>query len=174
VAVRFSEVWFFISSVICASLLPAILNAHKTNYQTFLSRSKHLYFLLFYSSLVICFGVFLVAPVLIKILYGQHYLPSIGILRIYIWSIIGIFMSTALQQFLLAENKLKTILAISLIGMFISIVGNLVFIPLYGMVGAAFVNIFAYSLPFLIIIFKKEMKDQRQAVLAGLLKPFGD
>ena len=171
VAVRFSEVWFFISSVICASLLPAILNAQKTNHDLFLSRSKRLYSLLFYTSIVICIFIYFAAPLIVNILYGVKYQPSIILLRIYIWSIIGVFISTALQQFLLAQNKFKTILLLSIIGMVLSLILNSLFIPLFGIKGAAIANIFAYTLPTIIILSLNKMRDQRVSLIAAIFKP---
>lgn len=171
VAVRFSEVWFFISSVICASLLPAILNAQKTNDGLFLSRSKRLYSLLFYSSILVCIFIFVFAPLIVKVLYGSEYLLSINLLRIYIWSIIGVFIGTALQQILLAQNKFKTILLFNTLGMMLSLVLNYYFIPLWGIKGAAVANIFAYTLPIIIILFLRTMKNQRISLLNGVLRP---
>jgi O-antigen/teichoic acid export membrane protein len=171
VAVRFSEVWFFISGVICASLLPAILNAQKTNHDLFLSRSKRLYSLLFYLSIGICIFIFIAAPSIIKILYRPEYLPSIALLRIYIWSIIGVFISTALQQILLAQNKFKTILSLNVMGMILSLILNSIFIPIWGIKGAAIANIFAYILPVIIILSISKMKDQRLSFISAIFKP---
>jgi O-antigen/teichoic acid export membrane protein len=171
VAVRFSEVWFFISGVICVSLLPAILNAQKTNHDLFLTRSKRLFSLLFYISILICIFIFLMAPFIIKILYGPEYLPSIALLRIYIWSIIGIFISTVLQQILLAQNRFKTILLLNIFGMLLSLVFNYLFIPLWGIKGAAIANIIAYTLPVVIILSFKKMRDQRSALIKAILHP---
>ncbi|MEI6042262.1 MAG: flippase [bacterium] len=171
IAVRFSEVWFFISSVVCASLLPAILNAQKTNHDLFLSRSKRLYTLLFYSAFAISIFIYISSPLIINTLYGPAYFPSILILRIYIWSIIGVFIGTALQQFLLAQNKFKTILFLNTIGMIISLSLNYILIPIWGIKGAAMANIIAYTLPFLITISLRGMKDQRKAFVSAIFKP---
>jgi len=172
VAVRFSEVWFFISSIVCASLLPAIFNSQKTSPSIFLERSKKLYSLLFYTSILICILIFITAPLIINTLYGAEYFGSIFLLRIYIWSIVGVFVNTALQQFLLVENKFKTILILNVLGMVISIILNYVFIPIWGSVGSAIANIFAYSLPVLILLMQKGLKDQRKAFLLAIFKPF--
>ena len=172
IAVRFSEVWFFISSVICMSLLPAIMNAQKSDYRLFISRSKKLYSLLFYLSLVISAFVFLIAPVIIHTLYGPSYEGSIILLRIYIWSIIGFFIGTALQQFLLAQNKFKTILVFNLLGMVLSLVLNPIFIHNFGVKGAAIANIFTYTLPVIILLSSSRMKDQRNSVVSAIFKPF--
>jgi len=171
VAVRFSEVWFIISSVICGSLLPAILNAQKTSENLFLTRSKRLYSLLFCLSVLICVFIFVSAPFIINFLYGVAYVESIGILRIYIWSIIGVFISTALQQILLAQGKFKTILSLNLIGMTLSLVLNYLFIPLWGIKGAAIANIFAYTLPVIIILSLNQNREQRKAFVSAVLKP---
>jgi O-antigen/teichoic acid export membrane protein len=171
VAVRFSEVWFFISSVICASLLPAILNAQKTNYELFIERSKKLYFLLFYLSIAICVFIFIIAPLIISILYGPAYAESIVLLRIYIWSIIGIFVSTALQQILLAQNKFRTILVLNLVGMVLSLILNPIFIHYFGIQGAAYGNIFTYTLPVICLLATTAMKDQRKSVISAIFNP---
>jgi len=171
VAVRFSEVWFFVSSVICASLLPAILNAQKTSSDLFLIRSKRLYSLLFYLSISICIFIFVSAPFIINFLYGAEYVESIGILRIYIWSIIGVFISTALQQILLAQGKFKTILSLNVIGMTLSLVLNYVFITFWGIKGAAIANIFAYTLPVIIILSLNQNREQRKAFVSAVFKP---
>ena len=171
IAVRFSEVWFIISEVICLSLLPAILNAEKTDNKLFLSRSKRLYSLLFYSSIGICVVMYTIAPVLIQTLYGEAYNQSIEILRLYIWSIIGFFVATALNQFLFAKNKFKTILSINLIGMGLSIALNYLLIPILGIKGAVVTNIIAYTLPFIIILSLKEMKEQRVVFIKAIINP---
>lgn len=171
VAVRFSEVWFVIPSVICASLLPAIINAVNTDHNMFLSRSKRLYSLLFYSALAICVFIIVFAPLIVNILYGSQYQDSIGLLRIYVWSIIGVFVGTALQQFLLAQNRFKTILTLNIMGMVLSLALNYYFIPIFGIKGAAVANIFAYTLPVLIVLFTPKMIDQRRALLSAIFRP---
>lgn len=172
VAVRFSEVWFFISSVICIALLPAILNAEKTSRALFLTRMKRMYFFLFYSSVLISISVFLITPFLVRILYGQEFLQSIAILRVYIWSITGFFLMTGFQQFLLAENKFKTILSLNVTGMILSLFFNSLLIPRFGVLGAAYANIISYSLPVIIILFSANgLRDHRISMFHAIFKP---
>lgn len=116
--------------------------------------------------------MFILAPIIIHTLYGNQYEGSILILRIYIWSIIGVFVSAALQQLLLAQDKFKTILYLNFISMIISLVLNYLFIPVWGLVGAAVANIFAYTTPIVFILSMRSMRDQRKAFLNGIFKPF--
>jgi O-antigen/teichoic acid export membrane protein len=171
IAVRFSEVWFLISEVICISLLPAILNSEKTDNRLFLNRSKNLYSLLFYSAILICIIMYFISPILINTLYGEAYTESIWILRLYIWSIIGFFMATALNQFLFAKNKFKTILSMNIVGMSISLILNYILIPILGIKGAVIANIIAYTLPFLIILSIRGMREQRISFIKAIIKP---
>lgn len=172
IAVRFSEVWFILSEVICISLLPAILNAEKTNEKLFLNRSKRLYSLLFYSAIGICILMYFISPILINTLYGEAYSESVNILRLYIWSIVGFFMITVLNQFLLAKGKFKTILSMSIIGMVLSLILNYLLIPTFGIKGAAIANIFAYTLPFIIVLSLRDLKNQRIAFIKSVINPF--
>ncbi len=172
IAVRFSEVWFIISEVMCLSLLPAILNAEKTNNELFLSRSKRLYSLLFYSAIGVCIIMYVISPILINTLYGEAYSQSVNILRLYIWSIVGFFIATALNQFLFAKGKLKTILFMNIIGMSLSVALNYILIPILGIQGAILANIVAYTLPFIIILSLKNMREQRITFIKAVVNPF--
>lgn len=171
VAVRFSEVWFFVSSTICIALLPAILNSEKTDKKIFYTRMKRMYSLLFYSAICICFFMYMISPILIKTLYGNEYHQSIEILRVYVWSIIGYFLITGIQQFLFAENKFKTILLLNLTGMCSSLLFNYLLINKYGILGAAYANIISYSIPLITLLFIKELKEHKKSLINGILKP---
>lgn len=173
VAVRFSEVWFVISSVLCTVLLPAILNARRTDYALFIERSKRLYALLFYIAVAICVSIYVIAPILVDVVYGEAYMESVGLLRIYIWSIIGIYINTALQQMLLADGKFRSILLLNIFAMLISIILHPIGITYLGASGAAIVNVFAYSLPVVMLLSMKGMADQRKSLLSGIMRPIG-
>jgi O-antigen/teichoic acid export membrane protein len=115
--------------------------------------------------------MYFISPILINTLYGEAYSQSIGILRLYVWSIVGFFIATALNQFLLAKGKFKTILSMSIIGMFLSLTLNYNLIPILGIQGAIIANIVAYTLPFIIILLIKDMKKQRIAFIKAVINP---
>jgi Na+-driven multidrug efflux pump len=81
-------------------------------------------------------------------------------------------MITVLNQFLLAKSKFKTILSISIIGMLLSLILNYILIPIYGIKGAAMTNIVAYTLPFIIVLSLKDLKNQRTAFVNAIINPF--
>ncbi len=155
-AVKFVEIWYFIPSLICASLFPAIINAKKYNAEVYKKRLKSLYLLMIILAIVIAVPSTLLAHRAILLLFGAEYLMAVGILQIYIWSGIGLFLGWAINQYLLSEYKIKTIFYYNLLAMIINVIFNLILIPLFGLSGAAWSTLFAYSvIPLLFFISKK-------------------
>ena len=99
VAVKLSEIWYFIPGIICGSVFPAIINAKKTHEELYSKRLKKLYILLASIALLIAIPVAILAPWIIKLLYGTAYIASIPILQIYVWSGIGFFLSTGINKY---------------------------------------------------------------------------
>jgi O-antigen/teichoic acid export membrane protein len=90
--------------------------------------------------------VALLAKPIINILFGAQYLAAAPILQIYIWSSLGLFIGSGVGSYLTAENKTKTIFGINFFAMLINIALNLILIPKYGLVGAAWATLVAYSI----------------------------
>ena len=143
-AVKLVEVWYFVPGIICISLFPAIVNAKKTNNQLYLDRLKNLYILMAAIPIVIAIPVTLFAKQIIYILFGSGYLEAVNILKIYIWSSLGIFLGIAANQYLITENLVKTVFVLNCVAMIVNIGLNLVFIPVYGLTGAAYVSLISY------------------------------
>lgn len=155
-AVKFVEIWYFIPSLICVSIFPAIINAKKISSEIYAKRLKALFVLMFVLAVIIALPTTFLADWIILFLFGRDYFAATGILQIYIWSGVGLFLGWGVNQYLLSENKVKLIFFYNLISMIINIVLNLLFIPLIGLTGAAWATLLAYFvMPLLFFIFKK-------------------
>ena len=75
------------------------------------------------------------------LLFGDEYAESSGILIVYIWSIIFVFLSNGSWGYYLNEGLEKFSSIRLVIGAIINISLNLVFIEEYGMVGAAYATL---------------------------------
>ena len=144
VAVKLVEVWYFIPGVICASLFPAIINAKKNSIQMYKKRLKNLYILVLAISILIAIPITLLAKPIIYILFGSSYHESINILRIYTWSSVGLFLGTAISQYLISENRAKVIFWLNFLAMAVNIILNFIFIPILGLSGAAWATLISY------------------------------
>ena len=167
VAVKLSEIWYFIPGIICSSIFPAIINAKKTHEGIYLERLKKLYAFLGGIALLIALPTAILAPWIIKSLFGAQYSESVQILQIYVWSGIGVFLSTGINQYFIIENYLKTIFLYSLVSVVVNIVLNIILIPKIGLTGAAWATLISYSVgPIFILIFFifKRIKDKKNFI----------
>ena len=159
-AVKLVEIWYFVPVLICSSLFPAIINAKKDNIKKYSSRLNNLYYLLFAISLLIAIPLSIVAPWLILKFYGASYFGAIEILRIYIWSGVGLFLTFGINQYLLAENKFKFLFFLNFISMLINVILNFILIPKVGLIGAAWATLISYSVGPLVFFIVKRIKPK--------------
>lgn len=144
VAVKVTEIWYFIPSIICSSLFPAIINAKLTDVKVYKKRLSNLYVLMFILSLIIAITITFLAKPIMTILFGNSYLESVAILKIYIWSSVGLFLTVAVNQYLISENSVKTIFWLNFLSMIVNIGLNIWLIPLIGLLGAAWATLISY------------------------------
>lgn len=146
VAVRLVEVWYFVPAIICGSLFPAIVNAKKTDHAIYVKRLKALYLLMVGVALAVALPSTILAPWLVSFLFGAEYSSAIGILQIYVWSSIGLFLGTAITQYFLSENNTMATFYYNLFSMIVNVVLNFILIPRIGFTGAALATLVSYSL----------------------------
>jgi O-antigen/teichoic acid export membrane protein len=144
-AVKLVEVWYFVPGIICGSLFPAIVNAKKTSVEMYQNRLKNLYILMVVISVVMAIPISLLAEPIIHFMFGSGYLESVNVLRIYIWSSVGLFLGWAVGQYLMTENFVKIIFWLNLASMVLNIILNFLFIPIFGVVGSAWATLISYA-----------------------------
>jgi len=156
VAVILAEVWGFIPTIIVSSLFPAIINARKTSEKMYHERLKKLALLLLALAIIVSSVITLLAPFLIKLIYGPAFSGGIKILQIYVWASLGTFLGSLAYNYLLAENNKKLMVSMTFIPMAINIVLNVLWIPKYGIIGAAYATLISYSFgPLTLLLFKE-------------------
>ncbi|XOB41507.1 MAG: flippase [Candidatus Nealsonbacteria bacterium] len=128
--IPFSSIFFF-------SFFPQMSRAFKESYDNLKNVVEKYALLMFGVGLPLGIGGFIVAPELIKFLYGQPYLETTLPFQILVWNLTIIFMITLYGNSLWALDKQKDFLKAVLIGATFNIAANLVLIPKYGIIGAA-------------------------------------
>ncbi|MBE8539373.1 oligosaccharide flippase family protein [Geoglobus acetivorans] len=113
---------------------------------------KKVYFraflLLFSAGLTISVLVTIFADKIILILYGQEYLNSILALRILIWAFFIICISTISSTLLNSVNKQNIVAMGTGLGATLNVILNLVLIPKYSYVGAAYATLITEGIGF--------------------------
>lgn len=155
-AVKISEAWYFIPTIIMTSLFPAILLAKQDN-EKYIRRLRLIYKLMIIVSLLISIPMTFLSKNLINFLYGSEYENSGNILMIHIWSSIFVFIGVANSKWFIAENLQKYYIINTTFGAFLNIILNFIFIPKFGIVAAAWATLISYFFAayFCLFIFNK-------------------
>lgn len=161
-AVRIAEVWYLFPSIIAASLFPAILNAKKTSPDEYRRRLRLLIALLLIIPLVFIIPLTFIAEPLIITIYGPAFLGSVAPFLVYLWAGIFASLDNITRWYLLAEKRRRTIFLITALAAILNTLLNILFIPSYGLVGAAWATLISYAVlavPLLPLIIYRNSKS---------------
>ena len=161
--IKFATVWYFVPMLITNSLFPAIINAKNLSVKLYNDRLSRLYTLMMWMSIGIALSVTFLGHQIITFFYGIKYIGAAGVLEIYIWTNVFVFLGVASGKYLLAENYVKILLYTTFAGMISNVILNIILIPKYGIYGAAVAALISYFIStFFIGLIHKTSK---QAVL---------
>jgi len=168
VAVRLAENWYMLPGIIVGSLYPAIINAGKINIQHHNNRLTKLYALLFYLSLFFILPVSILSNYIVNLFYGSQFIGAGMVLRIYIWSGLGVSIGTIVNQYLIAQGYTKISFLLNFVNMLTNVILNIILIPRYGLSGAALATLVSYSIFPITIIFFSETKHQARLIIRSI------
>lgn len=168
-AIRLSEAWYFIPTVITTSLFPAILNAKVQGGAAYINKMSNLYKLLIYIGVAFALIITFSSDLIILLIFGNDYLLASNVLTIHIW--MGVFVAIQLisSKWLLAENMSKFIFYRGILGLIINIVLNYVLIPIIGIEGAAYASLITMFVSVILFDFStKKTREHLKVKLSGL------
>lgn len=143
-AVRISEAWYFIPTVIASSLFPAIINAKKQSEELYYARLQKLYDLMVWMAIAIALPMTFLSDWGVDLLYGAQYNQTGSVLMIHIWGGLNMAIGIVWSKWIVIENKQKLIFYGYIIGLFVNVLLNILLIQKYGINGAAFATIISY------------------------------
>ena len=145
-AAKLSEVWYFLPTALASSVLPALLRAKQNDAATYARRQQQYYDLSAAVAYALSVPIALVAPGIVRLAYGAGFEAAGPILAVHIWSSVFVFLGVARGQWLVNEGLQKFYLVATGAGAVANIVLNLVFIPRWGGLGAAWATVISYGL----------------------------
>ncbi len=143
-AVRLSEAWYFVPMAITSSVFPAIINAKQQSEELYYQRLQKLYNLMVWTAVAIALPTTFLAPWVIRVLYGDTFLPAAGVLSIHIWAGVFVFLGVASGKWLLTDNLQIFSTINTSIGAIVNIVLNYILIKSIGINGAAISTLISY------------------------------
>lgn len=143
-ATRIAEIWYFIPIGIAGSAFPLLVESKRQSEDLYYQRLQKLYNVLAMLSITFALAMTLLSVPLVKLLYGPAYVASAGVLRILIWSGVPVSLGCAWSNWMLLENRTRTMFFFQFIGAAINLLLNLFLIPRFGIIGSAYATLIAY------------------------------
>ncbi len=170
-AVKLSEAWYFIPTLIGASVSPAIINSLKVSEEVFEERLLKLYSLMAGLSVLIAITITFTSHWLVQALFGEPYTAASTVLKIYIWAGLAVFLGVSIGYFLLAKNLTKISFYSTTLGVISNVILNIILIPKLGINGAAIATVISYSITTLgVVLFKEPRKHMINIIKKPLRK----
>ena len=136
-------IYFFLSiySVYMVAVFPVMSIFYKESKNSL----KFIYERSFKYTMIICLPVTifisLLAPQIIKLVYGDAYGPSAGVLQILVWTLTLVSLSGISANLLGSINRQFTVIRITIVGIIINILSGLILIHKFSFIGASITTV---------------------------------
>jgi len=146
IAVTWTELWLIIPIAIAQSAFPRLAEIHRDkDTRLFNFRYQQLTNRFIAIATLSIIATLLLASPLIKFLYGEQYSHSVSIIKVYIFSNLIVYNGILASKWITLKNLQKLILLKTSAGALINIALNLLLIPCYGTLGAAYSTLISYT-----------------------------
>lgn len=156
IGVGLAELTVFLPTIIMQSLFPKIITALEEEKDEFIEKTIRL---VFYFICLIALVITLLSDFIVEILYGEEFKESYKILKILIWTIPLTFLGMVTNKLLTVKKFQKTILFKQISLTVLNVGLNLLLIPNFGIVGAAYATLIAdFFINFFMDVFLKNAR----------------
>lgn len=167
-AVSLCTTWCFVLSAIIDSMVPSIMQAHKDKNPSFEAKNKFLYAIVFYVSCAVSLLFMLFGGWIVRLLYGEAYIPAAAPLRIITWYTAFSYLGTARQAWVVCKNVQKYLIYIYASSALINVILNMLLIPLWGASGAALASLIAQISTIVVPLVIPEMRENTKLMLSAI------
>lgn len=145
VAVKMVEVWYFLPVAIVSSLFPKIIKVRDSSIEEYNMRLQFLYDILVVIGVIIALLATFFSDFIIQLFYKESYSDAALLIKIYAWVSIFYFLSSASGRWYINEGLQKYALNRNILGLIVGGGLNYFLIPIYGIEGAVYSTLIAYS-----------------------------
>lgn len=168
-AIRISEAWLFVPGLIVQTSMPYFVKLREQNSILYQQRLMQLYSAMFWTGVIAGIVTLLVGRNVIVLLFGESYTGAYGPLVLIIWT--GIFNAQAVARgvWMISENLQLYRLFTNLVAVPLNVVLNILWIPRYGINGAAAASLVSigvgtWIIPFIFRPMRKSNTDLVRSV----------
>jgi PST family polysaccharide transporter len=140
-----STAWYMVPVVVGASVAPSLTALYATNLADYTKRLQDVFSVMTLAAL--CIGVFtaLFSELLIGLIFGEAYVTATFVLTIHVWAGLFIAHVSIRSRALLIESKMRFVLLFSGLALLSNIFLNLVLVPRYAEIGAAWASLISWA-----------------------------
>lgn len=161
--------WVFVLQAIIDSMYPTILDLKNKNQQLYEKKNRQLYAVVFYVSCFVSLGFLVFGDLVVKILYGEEYMPSADVLKVVSWYTAFSFLGVARNAWIVSEGKQKYLKYIYGCAAVLNVVINLALIPIIGTIGAALATLITQVFTSIVLpMFIKELRPNAKLMLEAI------
>lgn len=169
-AVTVCTMWCFVLQAVIDSIYPTILTLHGKDKIAFNRKNRQLYAITFYMSLAVSVLFMFFGTPVIKILYGEAYLPAVNVLKIVTWYTAFSYLGVARNAWIVAEGKQKYLKYIYTVAALLNVIINFALIPVMGAEGAALASFITQVLTSIVLpLFIKELRPNAKLMLEAII-----
>ena len=133
-------------------------------------KNRQLYAIVFYVSTAVSVAFLILSEFVVKILYGEEYLPAADVLKVVSWYTAFSFLGVARNAWIVCENKQKYLKYIYGCAAVLNVVMNLILIPILGTIGAAVATLITQVLTSIILPFIiKELRPNAKLMIEAIM-----
>jgi O-antigen/teichoic acid export membrane protein len=171
-ALRIAEVWYFIPMAIVTAAFPVMMEKKSEGRAAYERYVQRLYDGMAWLGIGVAIITTLVAPKLVTLLYGVQYAEAASVLSVQIWAGVAVAMSFVHGRWLLAEGLQQYNLLYTATGGCVNVGLNIVLIPRYGPVGAAWATLATQMAPVFLQLLLPKARPNFLLMSRALLAPY--
>lgn len=169
-AVAICSMWTFVLQAIIDSMYPTILRLKNQDLEAYNKKNRQLYAIIFYVSCVVSFGFLVFGKLIIEVLYGQEFLPAVGVLRIVTWYTAFSYLGVARNAWVVSEGQQKYLKYMYGCAAVLNVILNLAFIPFMSGIGAAVASLITQIFTSVVLpLFFKGMRPNAKLMLEAIV-----
>ena len=177
VAESIAGLLIFIPTVMSNTIMPVLIQNYKVSKEQYLVKAQLFMDVTVWLCIIMCVVVSLLAPFVIRLLYGSQYAPSIILLQVCVFKVIGYAFAQATGIMIIIEGKQKYVVIRNIIGCICAIILNLLLLSRFGVLGAAVSSVITsvvvgYVAHALVPSYHQLYKMQTMSLLKGWLNLF--
>jgi PST family polysaccharide transporter len=170
-AAKLSEFWYVFPVLIANAFNPKLLQLKQQSAEQYKRFLLTILSVLVAAALIVSLLVFALSTPIITFIYGDDYQASAAILNIHIFATLFIFQRAILSKWLIAEGHYKFSLISHGAGAISNITLNLLLIPTYGGIGAAWATLLSYMIAsFLSLAFTRQTREFMMLMITAMVK----